>query len=347
MLTDPPRMMQALVFAKHGSPSKVLAMGTIPVPTTVPAGHVLVKVKAASINPVDKLRVEGQLKAIMPEKAWPATMGYDVAGIVEKVGEGVTSFAVGDEVAARQQSAPSAGTCAEYAIVSEETLAKKPAGVSWVDAAAIGLAGETALQALKLAGTKAGSKVLITGGAGGVGTLAIQIARLLGAETIATTASAGEKADLCRELGADLTIDYKTSKFSEALSGYDVAFDTTNEGVGCAAVLAKGGKTVSVAGTPSVAALESVAGKLNPLVRCIIALSFNKKPVEAAKAAGTHFEFMFLKTNGADLSTLLKWVDEGKLKVVVDSKWSLAEAVKAADRQFSGRAKGKVVVTVE
>ena len=223
--------MRALTFTKYGKASEVLRVADVPAPATadVPAGFVLVKVRAASLNPVDKMRIEGKLATTPELRGFPAVVGYDVAGTVEALGEGVKGFEVGAAVAARMQSVPWQGCCAEYCVVKADKLALKPESVSFGDAAAVGLAGRTALQALRAGGVGKGSKVLVTGGAGGVGTLAIQLAKILGASTVATTASKGEKAELCSTLGADVVIDYKEQKFEDELSDFDFALDLTGE----------------------------------------------------------------------------------------------------------------------
>lgn len=342
--------MKALIFDKHGPASTVMRVGTVPVPSEVPEGFVLVKVHAASLNPIDKMRIEGGLKALRPETMWPAVVGYDLAGSVEKVGGGAAApFAVGDEVVARIQSGPMLpGTICEYCIADVKTVAKKPPGISFTDAASIPLAGETALQALRRGGVGPGSKVFVSGGAGGVGTLAIQIAKALGAETVATTASPGEKTELCKSLGADVVVNYRDEKFEELLKDYDFAFDTTHESAKMISIVKAnaGKKVVTISDTPTVEALEEVGMKPNFIVRTFLNRGRNKVAEEAGKAAGVEWQYLFLQPNGEDLSELLAWVVDGKLKPVIDKVWPLDEAVEAAERNFSGRAKGKCVVQV-
>lgn len=340
--------MRALVFDKHGPADEVLRVGEVPMPSSVRSGFALVKVHAASLNPIDKIRVEGGLKAMRAEQAFPAVVGYDLAGVVEKVGEKVEGFEEGDEVVARMQSGPMPGAIAEYCVVDVRTMAKKPAGISFTDAASLPLAGETALQALRRSGVCVGSKVFISGGAGGVGTLAIQIAKLLGAATVATTASPGEKSELCASLGADEVVNYRDEKFEEKLKDYDVAFDTTNESHKCARVVKRGdGKVITIAGTPTVKAIEEATGAPpNFIVKTFLRFKRNKLAELAAEEAGVDWTYMFLKPNGADLAELLEWTAQGKLKPVVDNVWPMEEAVAAAQRNFSGRAMGKCVVQV-
>merc|ERR1740130_1604127 len=315
--------MKALIFEKFGPVETVMKMGTVPVPSQVPEGFILVKVHAASLNPIDKMRITGGLKALRGEDVWPAVVGYDVAGVVESVGAKVDAFAAGDEVVARMQSGPMLpGAVCEYSLVDVKTAAKKPAGVSFTDAASFPLAGETALQALRLGGVGPGSKVFISGGAGGVGTLAIQMAKILGAELVATTASPGEKTDLCKALGADVVVNYREEKFEETLKDYDAAFDTTNESHKCAAIMKKGsgGKIVTIAGNPTTESLTAANGGVAPsmVVRAFLWSKRNSAAENAAIAAGCEWVHMFLRPNSEDMAELLTWAEEGKLTATID-----------------------------
>jgi len=341
--------MKALAWNAYGEPDAVLAVQDVAKPTDIPAGSVLLRVSAASLNPVDKIRVTGGLKAMRAD-TFPAVLGYDVSGTIESLGEGVTEWTVGDAVAARTQSGgPQPGTIAEFAVVHAAQLAKKPENVGHNDAASLGLAGQTALQALRRAGCKEGSKVFISGGAGGVGTLAIQIAKILGAATVATTASPGAKTDLCKSLGADVVINYREAKFEEELKDYDVCFDTTGESEKCAMILKSGGKTVTVAGTPTSEAIEEASGSApNFVVRSFLWMGRQSAAENAHTAKGCVWNYMFLKNTGTDMAQLLIWTSEGKIKTIIpeDQIWPLSKAKEAADKSFSGRAMGKVIVTV-
>jgi len=341
--------MKALIFEKFGPADSVMKIGTVPVPSDVPEGFFLVKVHAASLNPIDKIRIEGGLKALSGEDAWPAVVGYDVAGVVEKVGAKIEAFGVGDEIVARIQSGPLLpGTICEYCVVDAKTATKKPPNMSFTDAASFPLAGETALQALRLGGVGPGSKVFVSGGAGGVGTLAIQIAKILGAETVATTASPGDKTELCKSLGADVVVNYRDEKFEEMLKDYDFAFDTTHESSKMIQIVKAnaGKKVVTINDTPTVEAIEAVGVTPSFVVKTALGFSRNKEADAAGKAAGVDWKYMFLQPNGTDLAELLQWSVDGKLKPTIDKVWPLDEAVAAAQRNFSGRAKGKCVVQV-
>ncbi|MBP9655176.1 MAG: NADP-dependent oxidoreductase, partial [Rhodocyclaceae bacterium] len=200
--------MKAAFIRRYGG-SDVVELGELPEPQAGP-GELLVEVHAASVNPVDFKIRDGLLKPIIPF-GFPLILGNDLSGTVKAVGAGVTRFRPGDAVFARMDK-KRIGAFAEFAVVAEADAALKPANLSHIEAAAVPLAGLTAWQALfEIGGLKAGQKVLIHAGSGGVGSFAIQLARHAGA-TVATTAGA-RNAELVRSLGADIVIDYKSQRF--------------------------------------------------------------------------------------------------------------------------------------
>ena len=208
---------------------------------------VLVEVHAAGINPIDNILHAGYLQQML-ELSFPHIMGYDVSGIVVEVGKDVRSVKVGDEVFARPNQ-EDAGSIAEFARIHENELAIKPKNMSHIDAASVPLAGLTAWQALVTKGNiNRGDKVLIHAGSGGVGTLAIQIAKYFGAEVTTTTSSKNK--DLVKSLGADLVIDYTTQSFENELSNYDLVIDAIGGDTLTKSfkVLKKGGRLVSIKG---------------------------------------------------------------------------------------------------
>lgn len=208
---------------------------------------VLVEVHAASINPIDNILHAGYLKEML-ELSFPHVMGYDVSGKVVEVDKDVLNVKVGDEVFARPNQ-EDAGSIAEFARIQENELAIKPENLSHIDAASIPLAGLTAWQALVTKGNiKQGDKVLIHAGSGGVGTLAIQIAKHFGATVTTTTSS--KNTELVKSLGADLIIDYSTQSFEDELSDYDLVFDMIGGDVLAKSfkVLKKGGTLISIKG---------------------------------------------------------------------------------------------------
>ena len=280
--------------------------------------QVLVKVKATSVNPIDwKLR-EGYLAQMMPWD-FPIILGWDVAGEIAVVGSEVKDWEVGQEVFARPETTRF-GTYADYTIVDDHLLAKKPDSVSFEDAAAVPLAGLTAYQALFTHGKlKAGEKVLIHAGAGGVGIYAIQLAKNAGA-TVITTASE-KNHGLLKELGADHVIDYRTTDFSEVLEDIDLVFDTMGGDVqkDSFKVLNKDGRLISIVGQPDEELAKSVAVA----------------------------ESIWLQPDGKQLQEMADLMSEGKVKSIVGHTYPLTAAgVKEAhELSATHHAKGKIVLT--
>ncbi|MGW0585396.1 NADP-dependent oxidoreductase, partial [Streptomyces sp. NPDC002920] len=301
--------MRAFVVAKYKAPLQVAD-----VPEPIVGEHdVLVQVEAAGLNPLDEKIRTGEFKQILPYKL-PLILGNDVAGTVIRVGKAVRGFKPGDEVYARPD-AGRIGTFAERIAVAEGYLAHKPASISMQEAGSLPLVALTAWQALVERGrVRPGQKVLIHAGAGGVGSIAIQLAKHLGA-SVATTAS-GSNADFVRELGADTVIDYRTQDFEHLLAGYDLVLDgLSGENLEKSLrVLKPGGKAIGIAGPPDPAfALE--AG-LNPLLRLAIA-GLSSKIRKRAKKLGVTYEFLFMRASGDQLRQITALVDEGALRSVV------------------------------
>lgn len=282
--------------------------------------QVLVKIKATSVNPIDwKLR-EGYLAQMMPWD-FPIILGWDVAGEIVEIGSAVKDWQVGQEIFSRPETTRF-GTYADYTIVDDHLLARKPEGASFEDAAAVPLAGLTAYQALFTHGKlKAGEKLLIHAGAGGVGIYAVQLAKNIGA-TVITTASKKNHA-LLKELGADQVIDYHTTDFSEVLEDIDLVFDTMGGDVqrDSFKVLNENGRLISIVSQPD----EELA-----------------KNVAVA-------ESIWLQPDGKQLQEIADLMTEGKVKSVVGHTYPLtAEGVKKAhELSETHHAKGKIVLVNE
>jgi len=241
--------MQAVLINQYGGPEE-LQMATIAKPE-IAADEVLVAVQATSINPIDWKARQGFLKGMF-DWQMPVVLGWDVAGTIVATGAQVTQFKVGDAVFARPDIYQDGrrGTYAQYVAVKEDKLALKPAALSFEQAAALPLAGLTAYQVIyNQLNIKAGEKILIQAGAGGVGLVAIQLAKYLGAE-VATTASANH-ADLLKQLGADHIIDYHTTDIKDVLHDYDAVFDTINAIDDGLAILKPSGRLVTIDGQPT------------------------------------------------------------------------------------------------
>jgi alcohol dehydrogenase len=332
--------MRALMLTRYGGPEATELRDGVPVPSVGP-GQVLVKVRAAGLNPVDFKTRDGKLKVIR-RYPLPAVMGNEVSGVVESVGSGVTRFVVSDRVYARLDK-DTMGGLAEWAAVHEDHLARMPASLTFEEAAAVPLAALTALQALRdELRLQRGQRVFISGGAGGVGTFAIQIARHYGAR-VATTASPRGEA-LVRRLGADVVIDYTRERFENVLHDYDGAFDLLggDDLARTFAVVRRGATVVSVAGMPEPETAWRDLDRGSALAALFWAASFGTRRV-AAKY-GARYRYLFMHPSGADLEFLAKLIDAGEIAVVVDKVFPFAESKEALAYLEQGRAKGKVVV---
>jgi alcohol dehydrogenase len=331
--------MRAFVLTRYGGPE---AMELREVPDPRPrAKEILVRVHAAGLNPVDYKTREGKLRVIR-RYPLPVVAGNELAGIVESCGEGVSRFEPGDRVFARVDK-DELGAFAELACVREELVAKVPASLELTAAAGVPLAGLTALQGLRdELGLGPGRRVFITGGAGGVGTFAVQIAKWLGA-TVATTASVRGEA-LVRKLGADVVVDYERTRFEDELRDYDGAMDLVGGDTltRSFSVVKRGGKVVSVAGLPEPQTARKDLGRGAGLAALFWAVSLRTRL--QARKHGVHYRYLFMHPSGAELEELAQLVDAGRLQVTVDRVFPFAEIADAFAHLEKGRAKGKVVV---
>lgn len=303
---------------------------------------VLVQIHAASVNPLDLKIRDGEFKLLLPYRM-PLILGNDMAGVVVRVGAGVRRFNVGDEVYARPDD-DRIGTFAEFIAIKEASLALKPKTLTMEQAAAMPLVALTAWQALvEKGGLTKGQKVLIHAGTGGVGTVAIQLARHLGA-TVATTASAAN-APMLKQLGADIVIDYKTDDFSLRLRDYDLVLDSQG-GVTqkkSLSVLKPGGKVIGIAGPPDPDFAK--ARGVNALVGLVMRmLSYGIR--SKAKAAGVSYSFLYMRASGEQLRQIADLIDAGAIRPVVDRVFPFEQAKEALAYVETGRSKGKVVIKV-
>jgi NADPH:quinone reductase-like Zn-dependent oxidoreductase len=282
------------------------------------AGEVLVRVEAASVNPVDWKIREGYLREMLPHRL-PLIMGWDVSGVVEATGAGVTRFRAGDEVFSRPDLLRD-GTYAEYVVIRETEAALKPKSLDHLHAAAIPLAGITAWKSLiEAAGVTPGQRVLIHGASGGVGSYAVQLAKWRGAQVIATASAHNH--DYLLRLGADEVIDYRTVRFEEVVREADVVFDTIGGDTQERSwrVLKTGGILVSIITPP---------------------------PAEKAAAHGVRQAFVFIQPDAAVLAELAKLADAGKLRPSLEAVLPLAEARRAQELSQGGHVRGKIALKV-
>jgi NADPH:quinone reductase-like Zn-dependent oxidoreductase len=309
----------------------------------IAAGDILVRIGATSVNPLDSKIRDGEFKLLLPYRP-PFILGHDLAGTVVRVGAAVQRFKVGDEVYARPRD-HRIGTFAEFIALDQADAALKPASLTIEEAASIPLIGLTAWQALVEVGeVKPGQKVFIQAGSGGVGTLAIQLAKHLGA-TVATTTSAAN-IGLVKSLGADVVIDYRTQDFETLLSGYDLVLNSQDAKSLAKSlnVLKPGGKLISISGPPDVPFAKSL--RLNLLMRFVIRL-LSRGVLKKAKARGVTYAFMFMRADGAQLAEIARLIDAGAIRPVVDKVFPFARTGDALTYVETGRTQGKVVISLD
>ncbi|MGO6984287.1 NADP-dependent oxidoreductase [Rhizobium leguminosarum] len=303
---------------------------------------VLVRIHATAVNLLDSKVRDGEFKPILPYRP-PFILGHDVAGTVVKIGPGVRRFKVGDEVYARPRD-HRIGTFAEFIAIDQSDVALKPKTLSMAEAASIPLVGLTAWQALvEVAKVKPGQKVFIQAGSGGVGTFAIQLAKHLGA-TVATTTST-KNVELVKSLGADVVIDYKTQDFEKILSGYDLVLNsqdakTLDKSFG---VLKPGGQLISISGPPDPAFAKELG--LNLILKLILRL-LSRGVRKKAKGLGIRYSFLFMRADGQQLGEITSLIESGAIRPIVDKVFPFAKTGEALEYVETGRAKGKVVITV-
>jgi NADPH:quinone reductase-like Zn-dependent oxidoreductase len=308
--------MKAVRIHQYGG-REVLSIDDIPVPAIAP-DEVLVRVVAASINPVDWKVRAGYLAQMIPHPL-PLTLGWDVSGVVTAVGAGVTQWQVGDAVFSRPDLARN-GTYAEFVVIRANECARKPRTISHVEAASLPLAGITAWEAMvDVARVGPGQRVLVHAGSGGVGSLAIQIVKAAGATVIATTS--GRNRALVESLGADQVVDYTTTTVADAVEPVDVVFDTIGGAVQEASwsLLKPGGIQVSIISPPDEA---------------------------RAATLGVRGAFVFIGPNAPVLERLAAMVDGGTLRPIVGAEFALSDIAAAHALSESGRAVGKIVLYV-
>jgi NADPH:quinone reductase-like Zn-dependent oxidoreductase len=333
--------MRAYVLKHYGGPEASLLMD-VSAPSPGPR-DVLVVVRAAGLNPVDFKFRQGKLRAILRPKL-PFVLGNELAGEVISIGRDVKRFRVGDRVFARVAK-DRAGAFAEQACVHEDHAAHMPRDLDFTAAAAVPLAALTALQALRdELEVKPGQKVFISGGAGGVGTFAIQIAKWLGAHVTTTASKRGEA--LVRSLGCDEVIDYTSQSISEAGRRFDAGFDLiggkTLEQM--FETMKPGTKIVSIAALPEpqTAIKDLAGGRTLTAMFWIISYGIRSR----ARRAGISYRYLFMHPSGSDLAQIAELIEQGKLKVIVDKAYPFAKSSEALAYLERGRAKGKVVVTM-
>ncbi|MCJ8012247.1 NADP-dependent oxidoreductase [Paenibacillus sp. KQZ6P-2] len=333
--------MKTVIIEKYGK-NVPLVMTNQPMPN-IGEQDVLVEIHAASLNPIDFKIKEGKMKFLLNYR-FPLILGNDFSGVVVKVGARVNTFKPGDEVYGRPRK-NRIGTLAEFIAVHEEDIWLKPQNLTFEEAASIPLVGLTTYQAfVDILNLQKGQKILIHAGSGGVGTFAIQLAKLMGV-FVATTAS-DKGHELVKSLGADLIINYKTENFEEMLTRYDAVFDTLGGEVleKSFRILKPGGQIVSISDMPN--ASFGKEAKLGWMKTAILSIASRKiKALE--KKSQVRYHFLFMKPSGAQLKVLKEFIEEGRIKPVIDKVYQLKDAGQAFHYLESGRSKGKVVIRIK
>ena len=311
---SPAPTMKAIVVHEYGGPEVLKYEDALrPEPKE---NEVLVRVIAAGVNPVDALIRSGKYAKFFGTSL-PLVPGYDIAGVVEKIGTKITKLKVGDAVYAYPMWG---GGYAEYAVATEGEAALKPKSISFVEAAGVPLAALTAWQALiDVAKIEKGQTVLIHGGSGGVGSFAIQIAKARGAKVIATASTSNQ--DLLKQLGADVAIDYTKQKFEDAAKDVDVVLDSVGKDTLARSygVVKKGGFIASLVAKPEQAELDKYGIRGAPIS---------------------------VKPNASELAEITKLIDEKKIKPIVSQVLPLTEAVKAQEQAATHHTRGKIVLKI-
>ncbi|KAI5341163.1 PREDICTED: 2-methylene-furan-3-one reductase [Prunus dulcis] len=312
--TTPPSVNKAWIYREHGETAHVLKFETNVAVPQIKEDQVLIKVVAAALNPIDAKRILGLFRAT--DTALPTVPGFDVAGVVVKLGSKASKFNIGDEVYGDINEEGSInlkkfGTLAEYTAAEERLLALKPKNLSFVEAASLPAAIETAYEGLKRVGLSAGQSILVLGGAGGCGTHVIQLAKhVFGASRVAATAST-KKLDLLRSLGADLAIDYTKQNVEDLPEKFDVVYDAVGYSDKAVKAVKEGGRVVTL------------IGPITPPASMFV-----------------------LTSTGSILEKLKPYLESRKVKAVIDptGPYPFSKTIDAFAYLQTSRATGKVVV---
>lgn len=334
--------MRAWQAVSYGRAEESLRLASIPKPRPG-AGQVRIRVQAASLNPVDYKLLHGDLRRVQ-QLGFPVTLGFDASGVIDALGEGAGKFKLGDQVFVRA-SRDTLGAFAEYSVQPEEFVALAPSNATLAGAASLPLVALTTVQGLvDRAQARAGQRILIHAGSGGLGSFAIQYAKLLGLSVDATTSSGN--AAWVKALGATRVIAYDRDDYRKAGAIYDIVFDTLGgtHTLDSFSVIKTGGCVVSVAGPPD----REMAAKFADGFLARMAMRFMARRVYAAARAKQARYFRYLtESSGAQLADVATLVERGKIKPVVDRVFAFEDLIAALNYLIAGRAKGKVVIDVE
>jgi NADPH:quinone reductase-like Zn-dependent oxidoreductase len=315
--------MKALQINGYGKIENNLTFAEISLPE-LKDNQLLVEIHSAGVNPVEYKLAEGQLQDFK-QIEFPSPIGFDVAGVVTKVGKDVIDFQVGDRVFSRV-SENSPGTFAEFVAVDSSVVSKIPKNLTFAEASSIPLVGLTSIQAFQKANLREGDRVLIHAGSGGVGTFAIQYAKAKGAYVYTTTST--ENVQWVKTLGADRVIDYKTENYLDIAKEIDIVFDTLGGDylIDSFKTLKQGGELISIVGS--------------------FDADTNFRISNEAKMKSANYEFFIMGPNGAQLREIKDLVENDLIRPVIDREFDFSDAIEALHYQKLGRAKGKVVLNM-
>ena len=336
--------MSALVFKSYGGPEVMELVDThSPAPEPDP-NEVLIRTRAVGLNPVDWKQREGDFKAVDPY-TFPKVAGNELSGTVERVGSAVTNFVKGDEVIARV-GVRGLGAFADYVAVPAEWVAQAPRQLDLLAAAGLPLAGLTAQQAIgpEHLNVQDGDRVLVTGASGGVGLLAVQLAKLAGAHVTATASSNGEA--LVKQAGADEIINYKERSVAEGGERFTKVLDLIG-GDQLEELLQsvdEGGHVVSISGPPTPGSLTNVAAPSRKLLAALLPRVASFTLRRAARKAGVTYTFFLMHPDGEGMAELVRLIDANDLTLTVDKTFPLDQFKEAFEHLEDGHAKGKVII---
>ena len=332
--------MKAVQIDKYSKAVDSIKIREVNIPEIKP-DEVLVKVKSVGINPVDNMITRGEVKLITPY-SFPLTIGNELAGIIEKIGERVIEFKERDRVFSRLPT-NKIGAFAEYVAINKKDLAKIPEYLSFNEAAAIPLTALTAYQALNILQLKLGETLFISGGSGGFGAMAVPLAKARGIKVI--TNGSLENKERVLALGAEQFLDYKTEDYAQLLHDVDGVIDTIGgkDTEKQFSILKQGGKLVSLKGMPN----GRFAKKMGlPLWKQWVFGFAGRSFDNMAKKRNQEYHFIFVQSSGEQLSEIAKVLEENQIKPSIDSIYSFEDIAKALVKVDKGSSKGKTIVEI-
>lgn len=331
--------MKAIQLTNYGVVSSNITTAEIEKPT-INKDEVLIENYAASVNPLDLKIIEGKLKRVSTLKL-PATLGYDISGVIVEKGENVTNFNIGDEVFSKVNKQ---GTFTEFVAVNQNIISLKPKAKTFEEAASLPLVGLTAIQAFKRGKLKANDKILIHAGSGGVGSFAIQYAKAKGAYVYTTTST--DNVAWVKELGADRVIDYKTEDYKAIVREVDLVLDTLGNQytVDAFKVIKNKGKVITLVGPVDKETANRM--KLNTISKLFLTWK-RRKITKQIKLKSAYYSLLLMRANGKQLNEITELVESGHIQTIIDKVFPLTETLNALLYVKKGRTKGKVIIKIK